>query len=86
MLSGRMDIALHQPNRAVTQNRRQRGKVNTSLREAGCEGMAEVVKDECERDPLLCRGFGSCSPIDRLAICLQLWELADPKFEGPSVQ
>ena len=48
MLSCRMDVALHQTNRAVTQDRRQRGKVDPCLRETGCESVAEVVKDERE--------------------------------------
>jgi hypothetical protein len=38
-----MHVALHQTNRAVTKDGRQRGKVDASLREAGCESMAEVV-------------------------------------------
>jgi hypothetical protein len=43
-----MDVALHQTNRAVTKDRRQRGKVDPSLCEAGCKGVTEIVKNERE--------------------------------------
>src|ERR1035437_4847277 len=48
VLSCWMDVALHQTNRAVTKDRRQRGEVDPSLCEAGCEGVTEIVKDERE--------------------------------------
>ncbi len=57
MLSCRMDVALHQTNRAVTQDRRQRGKVDPCLRETGCESVAEVVKDEREYPTPNARGI-----------------------------
>jgi hypothetical protein len=48
ILSCWMHVALHQTNRAVTKDGRQRGQVDARLREASCESVAEVVKDERE--------------------------------------
>jgi hypothetical protein len=46
-----MDVALYQPNRAVTKDRRQVARVDSGLREARCESVAEVVKDERKYNP-----------------------------------
>jgi hypothetical protein len=48
MLSAWMHVALYQTNRTMPKNRRQRGWIDASLREAGCESMAEIVEDERE--------------------------------------
>ena len=43
-----MDIALYQPNRAMTKDRRQGGQVDPCLRNARRESVTEVIKDECK--------------------------------------
>jgi hypothetical protein len=75
MLGGWMNVALHETNRAVTKNGSQCGKVDPGLREAGCESVAEVVKNLGEFDP------GSCPPHRRLGHALRsLLICAGPDF------
>ena len=48
MLSRWVHVALHQTNRTMPKDCRQRGEIDASLREASCESVAEIVQDERE--------------------------------------
>jgi|SRR5579863_899079 len=56
MLSRWVDVALHQTNRTMPKDCRQRGEIDARLRETGCGSVAEIVQDERECDS----GLRSC--------------------------